>query len=217
MTEEKEMTEGKSKWENKRRLRFIEKHQEWIYFLNNLEAIIAEKTATNEAGINEAGIEVMNWEDKHRGYFDFINMWRPDLLMRAVYAFMYENLKAISRKERNCLRKIDNADDRLVFCFLDELPEYRIIEKSTKHFENAQIKHETIILYLARMLDSFLDYVHEAIEDKAEYRIAVCCFQRRKESECGKVFIGGKITSESCPEHERKWSRIKADRKRRGK
>jgi hypothetical protein len=156
----------------------------------------------------------------------FVNEFELEM---ALLNFMYKNLKAISRGESKELLDFNdfgryeaNALLSMVtlgVCFgKNATPEDGVFYYSYA----GEISTESYLPTLARYLHRFLEYIRNVLDDSLKdkvklgvYKIGVCPYQRRKEKECGKVYIGWQYNQVACVPHAHKWQVINSKRKSR--
>lgn len=199
---------------------FILKNEIWIDFLNvNQEDL--QNTFSQELTSTLA-----EWQKK----YNFNYKSEIDLAL-SCQAFIRENLKLLSRedpKEFKVFKEVQSFGEEVVNALLQRITiklnlpffiegilhyDFNNFHNSEEHFtdyENNRINLLTSILH------TFIIYAEDVINCINPYRVGICQYQKRKEPECGRIFVGGKRT-EACSKHERLWAAMKIRRNRQNK
>ncbi len=182
----------------------------WIEFLNDREGL--EKL--DDTDLNETEGKTFSYEATFQVNNNLLEtdgtLKYPSLRAFAIacYDFIRENLKAISRGERNEIETIGKFGLKEVLA-LNTLLEVIEIDKKGKKIKKP--KEFSYFHELAEKMDKFLSYIGEAIEgleDKAKlgiFKVGVCPYHWKNKPECGLVFVGRAWNSEACETHAKKW------------
>jgi hypothetical protein len=144
-------------------------------------------------------------------------------LIIAVGDWMFENLKAISRDTAKCLFDIPSFGLKEATALLKKATMIIAPDQICYDYDYYDNSDETYIPTLARYVHKFCMYIARLIEIKKNgykqwtkekfFKVGVCPYQRRKEPECGKVFVGWQREQDACKEHVKLWKVLKCRRK----
>lgn len=138
----------------------------------------------------------------------------------AMARWMYENLKAISRGGKPELIDIEGFGTKQankVLSLLQPVTLHKIENDKFIFYDNwsfgsGDAESKQTMIFLANMLLSYITYLEKYCNGTSYYKVAVCPFQRRKEKECGVVFVAKKKDSDACQKHASLWRVLKYDR-----
>jgi hypothetical protein len=229
-----------------KRKAFIDRHSCWIDFLNQQDKPEIYKQIIHNYDFTGDGVtitkQVIDLTVMTPAFKEFQvekHLLDPDLVEGCDFKFvceqefiiscsnfMYENLKAISREERKTLETIGKfgiyeANTLLSQCY-PFISSSGVVPISAPYI-HPQVHRLSYIDTLAKYIYFFCEYITQVLDgglkDKAKlgiYKVGVCPYQRRKEKECGKVYVGKKYDQAACDEHARKWRMVNCKRKKVG-
>jgi hypothetical protein len=153
----------------------------------------------------------------------FDNKFASELeLLYEIRKWMRQNLKAVGNgKKALCFNETFLLED---FQKIFRQMYVGINPDSTKHkeliFFETISSNQSIITVFPGFLLPFVKYLGIAMRDeiknsKVFFKVGICPYQKRKEKECGLVYVGEKWDQQACKEHCHKWHALNGKRKER--
>lgn len=192
---------------------FIIKHQRWIDMLNEWRE--GKKIPTDP----KMESRFQQWQLQNNLLLLPVNKYKDqDEFIQAWLEWMYENLKSVSRGSAGELLDVGKFGKREIQAIFSNAK--TVIDFSLSNVDvYVPDSEETFIPSIARYTKNYLSYMRELIlglRGMAKFgilKVGVCPYQRRREIECGKVFVGDRWNSEACKEHSELWKKKKYYRK----
>lgn len=230
---------------NAKRDAFVLEHQPWIDFLNQREEWKEKNTVEyhwksldgkkSEDDIIDLTILTQALQKWQRQNYLTIpldggihgNTWKfksEKQLIMACAEFMYRNLRIISRGEGRGLEYTDQFTAADAMALLSNISLVALpsgIYYDYSKWWDADYNLNSYLPRLSEKFHGFMQYITHLIHglrgrvELGIYKIGVCPYQRRKETECGKVFVGKKYDQAACEEHAKRWQYLKTQRNKR--
>lgn len=219
---------------------FFLRHHGWIDFLNDRENL-KKLDKTNLVKSAEKGIifsDEASWQKRnditepdpdYDGMSKKIKFVSQRELVTAIYDFMYENLKAISRGQKNELSTIGKFGIKEAFLLFDFL-ETGLDDKANIFYQPKELIYKnkkgecsTPMFDIAMFMVKYLEYIRDLLKYGVNpkigvFMIGVCPYHKLKDKKkCGKVFIGGKLSTKACEKHANIWKVMMIQRAKLGK
>jgi hypothetical protein len=216
------------------RTAFWIKHHAWIDFLNDREKYFALSLTKQESESEKIlfdswqyrhGLTVSEYDKIDHSTVTMVKWASLSEFIKAFAIWMYENLRNISRENWKEIRDVGAFTIKEVNILLSML-QFKIGNDGKVFVDWETPRSDVVEIFkiqvLARYAYKFsVEYIQEVIngglKSKAKlgvFKVGVCPYQKRKNPECGRVFVATKYNGEACKEHARKWVAILRNRKK---
>ncbi len=188
-------------------------NQGWINFLNcDIEKIEFKGMTEYFDGLqNENCLFISDIGENHKGVLPKYEDEKD--FIKEAHRFMYENLKKISKGQSKKLQEFGKFGLKEVRALINLIKILYVDEYANIFKDKYADSEDTIIYTLARIIDGFLSYIGSFLKKENKFFVSVCPYHRKKNQECGIIFVARGKNTEACEQHRKAWGYMKYNRK----